>query len=330
MLPVPAPTATQVAVGGPRPPRLYPFAAQLKRPPPPAREESYGWLASVDSARTRRWITVENHFGERELRAIPQRAWIERRLEHLARAPAARGAGEFTTERILYLTATGKRLPMLIAYRRDLVRDGDRPAILTVLRPRHGGSTPTLEPRARVWMELGGVYAEAQVPGEAQFEEAPRGVATLSVRSEALRDLIAAARYLFERGYTRRGRLAIYGRGYGGLLAGALLTEFPRDFAVALPTGSWAEYRHPEPSVCYPPTLIATARHDGIVRPWRGYELAAALQSVQACSSQPVLIRIYDQPIEPRAAASARIEGDADALAFAARWLGVPAPPKAR
>jgi prolyl oligopeptidase PreP (S9A serine peptidase family) len=329
-LPVPAPTATQVAVGAPPSPRLYPFSAQLKRSPSSeAPEESVGWLHDVNSPRTRRWISVENDLSARALAAIPQRAAIERRLERLGSAARPQSAREFVTEHVLYLTATGKRLPMLIAHRRDLARDGNQPAILTVLR-RHGALTPVIQPRALVWMEMGGVYAAAEVPGAAQFAEAPEGVATLSVRDKALEDLISAAQYLFEERYTRRGRLAIYGRGYGGLLAGALLTEHPDYFAVALPTGTWAEYRHPGSGVCYPPTLIVTATHDGVLRPWRGYELAAAMQRTQVCSDQPVLIRIYAQGLEDDATPAARLASDADTLGFAAKWLGMSVPPTDR
>lgn len=323
-LPVPAPTATQVGVGAPPPPRLYPFAAQLKRAPT-EQQEGYRWLENVNSRRTREWVAAQNHFSERELAAIPQRAWIERRLERLVRAASPEARQGFVTERVLYLTATGKRLPMLIAHRRDLARDGNQPAILTVLH-RHGALTPAIKPRARVWLEMGGIYAAAEVPGEAQFEQAPRGVATLSVRERALRDLISAAQYLFQQGYTRSGRLAIYGSGYGGLLAGALLTEHPDYFAVALTTGTWAEYRQPKAGICYPPTLIMTASHDGVVRPWRGYELAAALQTVQVCSVQPVLIRIRTHAVEEDAVPASRIASDADALGFAAKWLGLPVP----
>jgi prolyl oligopeptidase PreP (S9A serine peptidase family) len=323
---VPQPTATQIGVGAnPNPPgpRINPFVAQVTPPGRGAGANPYRWLEDVHSSRTRQWIASENRASAKALAAVAQRPWIKARLEQLQGAGRAEAASEDVVERVSYVGPDGRRLPIEIAYRRDLARDGNRPALLTVYRLAHEPPDPLLQPMVLVWLEMGGVYAWAQVRDGLASVPAPRGAATLPDRSIAIADLLAAARYLIDQHYTRRARLGIYGRGFGGLMAGAALTRRPEAFGVALPTGTWAQYRDISSGNCFPPTLITTAMHDGDIRPWQGYELAAALQAEQICR-HPILIRIdRDEGVgEPP---SARRESAVDELAFAAKWLGVPA-----
>ncbi len=325
-LDVPRPTATQIAVGAnPNPtlPRMNPFVAQVKplggRAPP----NPYGWLEDVHSARTRHWIRVENRATTTALRTIPQRAWIRERLAQLQGSGAAGGVGDVVVERASYIGPDGAPLPMEIAHRRDLARDGNRPTLLTVDRSAAKSPGALLDAFARVWVEIGGVYARAEVRDGLAATPAPRGASTLPDRSVALSDLFAAGQWLIDRQYTRRSRLGIYGRGFAGLMAGAAVTLRPDFFGAALPTGTWPQYRQIASGNCFPPTLIVTAER-GTIRPWEGYELAAALQAEQICR-HPILIRVEseDGPEEPAAAGQDRA---ADELAFAAKWLGAAVP----
>lgn len=324
---VPQPTATQIAVGA-NPTRAEPqvdqFVAQVSPPGRHSPAHAYGWLENVHSPRTRHWILAENRATREELAAIPQRAWIRSRLGRVAHEGRLALPGNAVIERVFYLGPDGTRLPMEIAHRRDLVRDGTAPTLLTVYRSDGKAPARLLAPMVLVWLEMGGVYARAQVRDGIASVPAPGGADTLPDRSLALKDFFAATRYLFDERYTRRARLGIYGRGFGGLMAGAALTRRADSFAVALPTGTWAEYRDISSGNCFPPTLITTAEHDGIIRPWRAYELAAVLQAEQICP-HPILIRIESDegPGEPQ---SLRMDREADELAFAARWLQVPLP----
>jgi prolyl oligopeptidase PreP (S9A serine peptidase family) len=325
---VPQPTATQIAVGAnpaPSAPRMNPFVAQLKPPGTPAAENPYGWLHEVHSSRTRHWIFVENRATRKAMAALPQRAWIMSRLAQLE-AGGRRGAGDdVVVEHLLYLGPDGARLPMEIARRRDLTRDGNQPALLAVYHRTDKPLAPLLQPFVLVWLEMGGVYARAEVRNGLAPVPAARGARRMPDRSIALSDLFAAAQSLIDRHYTRRQRLGIYGHGFGGLMAGAAITGRPDFFGLALPTGTWAQYRQISSGNCYPPTLIVTAEHDGNIRPWRGYELAAVLQAEQLCR-HPILIRV-DRDEGPGEPAAERRERAADQLAFAAKWLGArPAP----
>jgi prolyl oligopeptidase PreP (S9A serine peptidase family) len=323
-LDVPQPTATQIAAGAnpnPSTPQMNQFAVQIY-PRATGREANpYHWLENVHSGRTRHWILVENQATAKALAAIRQRAWIRRRLEQLQAGGGAGIANDVVVERSFYVASDGTRLRMEIVHRRDLVRDGNQPTLLTVIHPTSTPPGPLLEPFVLVWLEMGGVYARAEVRNSLAPDPASRGTATPSDKPIALSDLFAAAQSLIDRHYTRRARLGVYGRGFGGLMAGAAVALRPELFGAALPTGTWQQYRLIATGNCFPPTMITTAERDGNIRPWQGYELAAVLQAEQVCSNRPILLRV-DRDDGRWQPVAARRERAADELAFAAKWLG--------
>ena len=138
-------------------------------------------------------------------------------------------------------------------------------------------------------------------------------------------DCIAAAEYLIKEKYTNPAKLAISGRSNGGLLAGAMLTERPDLFKVALPnvgvldmlryhkfTIGWAwkgDYGSSEDeanfrnllsysplhnikdNVEYPATLVTTGDHDDRVVPAHSFKFISTLQEKYK-GKNPVMIRI--------------------------------------
>ena len=326
-LDVPQPTATQIAAGAnpnPSTPQLNQFAVEVVPPGSGGNQNPYRWLESIHSGRTRHWIFVENQATVKALAAIPQRGWIRRRLEQLALSGGAGVTGDVVVERSFYVSSDGTRLRMEIAHRRDQPQDGNQPTLLTVEHPTSTPSGPLLEPFVLVWLEMGGVYARAEVRNSLVPEPAAPGKANPSDKRIALSDLFAAARSLIDRHYTRRERLGIYGRGFGGLMAGAAVALRPELFGAALPTGTWEQYGTIATGNCFPPTLITTAERDGNIRPWQGYELAAALQAEQVCGRRPILLRV-DREGDSGGQLAARRERAVDELAFAAKWLGAQA-----
>ena len=326
-LDVPQPTATQIATGSnpnPSMPRINQFVTQVNPPGARSGANPYGWLEDVHSGRTRHWISVENGATATALAAIPERAWIRTHLEQLEAGGRATAADDVVVERTSYVSPDGVKLSMEIAHRRDLARDGNQPTLLTVYRRASKPPAPLLQPFVLVWLRMGGVYARAEVRSGLATIPAPRGAAPPADRPIALSDLFAAGQSLIDGHYTRRARLGIYGRGFAGLMAGAAVTLRPDFFGVALPSGTWPQYREITSGNCFPPTLIVTAEHDGNIRPWEGYELAAVLQAKQICG-HPILIAVDsdESPQEPVAARRARA---ADELAFAVKWLGVRPP----
>jgi len=262
---------------------------------------------------------------------------------------------DYVTEQVFYESADGTRVPMFITHRRDLAIDGDCPTLLYGYGGFNISITPSFRPDRLLWMELGGVYAVANLRGGGEYGEAWHQAGMKLVKQHVFDDFIAAGEALIRLGYTRPARLAIHGGSNGGLLVGACVNQRPDLWGAALPavgvmdmlrfqlfTIGWAwvsdygsvadpeefaalyaysPYHNIRPGTCYPPVLVTTSDHDDRVVPAHSFKYTAALQHAQGCD-HPILIRI-----ETRAGhgagkpTSKRIEEAADQLAFLVRAL---------
>jgi prolyl oligopeptidase len=278
------------------------------------------------------------------------------------RAPAfGADTSRYVTRQEFYTSKDGTRVPMFITHRRDLVKNGEAPTLLYGYGGFNVSVTPTFRPTVITWLEMGGIYVEANLRGGGEYGEPWHEAGTKTRKQNVFDDFIAAAEYLIRDGYTNPRRLAISGRSNGGLLVGATLLQRPDLFAAALPgvgvldmlryhTASanarqwssdyglsedpkefeallaYSPVHNVKPGACYPPTLITTADRDDRVVPWHSYKFAAALQHGQGCAS-PILLRV-----ETRAGHGAgkptwmQIEDFADQWAFAAAMLGIKTP----
>lgn len=268
---------------------------------------------------------------------------------------------QYVTRQVFYPSKDGTRVPMFITHRRDLKQDGQAPTLLYGYGGFNVSVTPTFRPTVITWLEMGGIYVEANLRGGGEYGEPWHEAGTKLRKQNVFDDFIAAAEYLVREGYTNPRRLAISGRSNGGLLVGATLLQRPDLFAATLPgvgvldmlryhTASanarqwssdyglsedpkefeallaYSPVHNVKPGTCYPPTLITTADRDDRVVPWHSYKFAAALQHGQGCAS-PILLRV-----ETRAGHGAgkptwmQIEDFADQWAFAAAMLGITTP----
>ncbi|MEJ0085369.1 MAG: prolyl oligopeptidase family serine peptidase [Pseudomonadota bacterium] len=267
----------------------------------------------------------------------------------------------FVTEQVFYGSKDGTRVPMFIIRRRDAPRDGSQPIVLYGYGGFNQIMSPGFNPAIQSWIEMGGIYAVANIRGGGEYGEEWHRAGTRLKKQNVFDDFIAAAEYLIREKFTNPKRLAIRGGSNGGLLVGAVMTQRPELFGAALPAvgvmdmlryqiasanaRQWstdfglsddpAEFKaiyaysplhNLKDGVCYPPTLVTTADHDDRVVPWHSFKFAAELQRVQACGN-PVLIRV-----ETRAGHGAgkpvwmQIEDIADQFGFVANALGVTAP----
>ncbi|MFT7479892.1 MAG: prolyl oligopeptidase, partial [Gammaproteobacteria bacterium] len=210
------------------------------------------------------------------------------------------------------------------------------------------------------WLDMGGVYAVANLRGGGEYGREWHLAGTREHKQNVFDDFIAAAEWLIEAGYTSSEHLAISGGSNGGLLVGACMTQRPDLFAAALPavgvldmlryhlfTIGWAwasdygtseeEDMFPtllaysplhnlESGVSYPATLVTTGDHDDRVVPGHSFKFAASLQEAQG-GDRPTMIRI-----ETRAGHGAgksreqRIEEATDRWTFLLDALGMKLP----
>lgn len=262
----------------------------------------------------------------------------------------------FETRQVFYTSKDGTRIPMFLSHKKGLQPTADTPCLLY----GYGGFNIPLTPDFRnpahlVWMELGGIYAVANLRGGGEYGEAWHQAGTKLKKQNVFDDFIAAAQWLIDQKLTSTPKLAIEGRSNGGLLVGACLTQRPDLYGAALPgvgvldmlrfhkfTIGWAwiddfgssddsaEFKalraysplhNIKPGTCYPPTLITTADHDDRVYPAHSFKFAAALQAAQACDN-PTLIRIETNAGHGAGKPTAKlIEDTTDKLSFLVRAL---------
>lgn len=266
---------------------------------------------------------------------------------------------DYEVSQVFYKSQDGTKVPMFLAHKKGLKRDGNNPTLLY----GYGGFNISMTPSFKVgwldWMEMGGVLAVANIRGGGEYGRDWHRAATRLKRPKAYEDFIAAAEYLVESKITRPERLAIQGRSNGGLLVGAVLCKRPDLFGAALPgvgvmdmlrfhkftagrfwvddygspedaeefkvLFSYSPYHNLKKGKNYPATLVTTADTDDRVVPSHSFKFAARLQEYQA-GKAPVLIRIETKAGHGSGGSrptGMAIEEIADEWAFLVRNLGM-------
>jgi prolyl oligopeptidase len=264
----------------------------------------------------------------------------------------------YETKQIFATSKDGTRVPMFISHKKGLVLDGTAPTLLYAYGGFNISLMPEFSPSHVMWMEMGGVYAQASLRGGGEYGEAWHEAGTRVRKQNVFDDFISLAEWLITNRYTSPVKLAISGGSNGGLLVAACELQRPDLFgAVVAQVGvmdmlrfdkftiGWAwkeEYGSPSEDAAefaaiykysplhnirqgasYPATLITTGDHDDRVYPAHSFKYTAALQAAQS-GPNPILIRV-----ETRAGHGAgmplskRIEATVDQYAFMARELQV-------
>ncbi|MFH4411258.1 prolyl oligopeptidase family serine peptidase [Vibrio diabolicus] len=233
---------------------------------------------------------------------------------------------EYESKQVFYTSKDGTQVPMIISYKKGIALDGSAPTMLYGYGGFNISLTPMFSGNVANWLELGGIYAVANMRGGGEYGKAWHNAGTQQQKQNVFDDFIAAAEYLIKNDYTSSERLAIRGGSNGGLLVGACMTQRPELFKVALPavgvldmlryhtftsgegwkydygTSSQSEamfqyllgyspVHNVKENVQYPATLVTTADHDDRVVPAHSYKFIAELQDKQQ-GANPVLIRI--------------------------------------
>ncbi len=266
---------------------------------------------------------------------------------------------DYVSEQVFYQSKDGTRVPMIISYKKGLEKNAKTPTLLY----GYGGFNISIKPSFSVpvftWMDMGGVYAAANLRGGGEYGEKWHRAGTKLNKQNVFDDFIAAAQYLIKHEYTSPEHLAIYGRSNGGLLIGATINQRPDLFAAALPSvgvmdmlrfnqftagrywvddyGSSAnpdEFKalyayspyHNTANRDYPAVMVNTADTDDRVVPGHSFKYIAALQHDYQ-GDKPVLIRIESKAGHGSGKPTAKkIEEYADMWAFIARHTGLVLP----
>jgi len=274
------------------------------------------------------------------------------------RAPrVAFDPGAFEERQVFYAGKDGTRIPMVLAYRKGLRLDGNNPTLLYGYGGFGLSSLPSFNPGRIAWLEMGGVFALANIRGGGEYGEAWHRQAIRTHKQVVFDDFIAAAEWLIAQRYTSPARLAIHGRSNGGLLAGACLTQRPDLFGAAIVqvgvldmlrfnrfgqgAGWEGDYGSPQDpqefaalyayspvhnvhrGTHYPATMVITGDHDTRVMPMHSFKFAAALQAAQG-GPAPVLLAVdLSSGHGGGETVTQAIEQSSDIYAFLAQNLGL-------
>lgn len=235
-------------------------------------------------------------------------------------AKVAFNPDQYETKQVFYKSKDGTKVPMFITHKKGLELGSNNPTLLYGYGGFNIPLTPGFSVSNLVWMEMGGVYAVANIRGGGEYGEKWHQAGTKLTKQNVFDDFIAAGEYLISEKYTSNKKLAIRGGSNGGLLVGACITQRPDLFGAALPEvgvldmlrfhkftigHAWrsdygaadGEGSTPEQfkalyaysplhnikaGTCYPPTMVMTADHDDRVVPAHSFKFAAAMQAAQA------------------------------------------------
>jgi prolyl oligopeptidase len=234
-------------------------------------------------------------------------------------------AEEYTASQILCKSKDGTPIPMFVVYKSGLDLNSNNPTLLFGYGGFNISKTPEFKPERLLFLENGGIFVMAILRGGGEYGEEWHQAGTKLKKQNVFDDFIAAAEYLEMNGFTNPSRLAISGRSNGGLLVGAVMTQRPDLFKVALPAvgvmdmlryhkftigWSWAGdygtsdnkdefnaiYKYSPlhriaAGVKYPCTFVTTGDHDDRVVPAHSFKFIATLQEKNA-GQNPMLIRI--------------------------------------
>lgn len=247
--------------------------------------------------------------------------------EIVSSAPAGFVPDDYVTEQVFYTSKDGTRVPMFIVYKKGLQKDGSNPVYLYGYGGFNVALNPGFAPNRLLWLENGGIYAQANLRGGSEYGEEWHEAGTKLNKQNVFDDFIAAGEYMAGEGWTCPELLTAVGGSNGGLLVGAVANQRPDLFGVAIPQvgvmdmmryhlftigWNWASdygtsadspemasyllgysplHNIKNDGTPYPAILVTTADHDDRVVPAHSFKYAATLQASDT-GSKPKLIRI--------------------------------------
>ncbi len=259
-------------------------------------------------------------------------------------------SSQYEVTQVFYTSKDGTRVPMFVAGKKGLARDGKARLLMTGYGGFDVPMLPAWKSEYAWWMEQGGFFALPNLRGGNEYGEAWHKAAMFANKQNVFDDFFAAAEYLIKNGYTTPQHFAIRGRSNGGLLMGAAMTQRPdlfgaiwcgyplldmlryenfefgrawtteygsaenaKDFAYLV---KYSPYQNVKPGTKYPAIMFFTGDSDTRVDPLHARKMTALVQAASA-SDRPILLH-YSLKGGHSAGVSVSqfVEDEADELAF--------------
>lgn len=227
-------------------------------------------------------------------------------------------------EEVEAVSRDGTRVPLSILRRKDIARDGARPAIVGGYGGYGISQRPSFSPTRLAWLERGGVAAICHVRGGGEKGQAWHTAGAHEHKINGIHDLEACAQALIDARLSSPAHLFAQGGSMGGVLVGRAITDRPELFAAANiavglvnpmrlraakngPTqipevgdpdteagfhalAAMDPYHHVA-AAAYPATIFTVGLNDARVAPWMTGKMAARMQA-HSTSGKPIAIRV--------------------------------------
>ncbi|MBL7154101.1 MAG: S9 family peptidase [Phycisphaerae bacterium] len=262
----------------------------------------------------------------------------------------------YETKQVFCKSKDGTRVPIFITHRKGLALTGDNPTLLYGYGGFNISRRPAFSTSVANWLELGGVYAVANMRGGGEYGDEWHKAGMLDKKQNVFDDFIAAAEWLIDNKYTSPKKLAIRGGSNGGLLVAACMLQRPDLYGAVVcqvPVADMLRYHKftvgrywiPEygnaeadpqmfnvlyaysplhnvkPGAEYPPILVTSADTDDRVVPMHSKKFVATLQE-KAAGKNPILLRVETKAGHGAGKpTSKRIQEQADIYAFLFKTL---------
>ncbi len=233
----------------------------------------------------------------------------------------------YETEQVFATSKDGTKVPMFITHQRGMKLDGNNPTLLYGYGGFDIDETPEFHVSMLVWLEHGGVFADAVIRGGGEYGEAWHRAGQLEQKQHSFDDFEACGQWLVDHHYTQPKKLAIQGGSNGGLLVAACMLQRPDLYGAVVcqvpvtdmlrypkfPAGvawepeygdaaasvaafkylsAYSPLQNVKPGVVYPPVLVTTADSDDRVDPSHAKKFVATLQADSPENGNPILLRV--------------------------------------
>lgn len=141
---------------------------------------------------------------------------------------------QYETALLFAAAPDGKRIPIAIAHKKGLNRNGQNPTLLYGYGAYGSPSEPTFNPAVVSLLERGFIFAVAHVRGGGEMGRAWYDEGRLLNKKNSFTDFISCAEHLIEQGFTSSEKLATIGGSAGGLLVGASMVMRPDLFKAVI------------------------------------------------------------------------------------------------
>lgn len=141
----------------------------------------------------------------------------------------------YALERIHSTASDGTKVPITLAYRKDLQKkDGTNPALMYGYGSYGATIDPYFDSNRISLMDRGFVYAIAHIRGGYDMGRDWYDQGKMEHKRNSFTDFIACAEHLIREGYAAKDKFAVQGASAGGLLMGACMTMRPDLFKAVI------------------------------------------------------------------------------------------------